>query len=62
MRAEAQAKMVKRISMAKQKAEDQRVKAETRKNRFAEKAGAQAEYIRQTGRLPSSSSLSCCGF
>nr|GMD07337.1 MAP7 domain-containing protein 1 [Ipomoea batatas] len=62
MRAQAQAKMVKKVAMARQKSEEKRATAEARKYRQAEKTAAQAEYIRQTGRLPSSSSLSCCGW
>ncbi|KAG8634710.1 uncharacterized protein LOC110604589 isoform X2 [Manihot esculenta] len=61
MRAEAQAKMVKKISMARQRSEEKRAAAEARRNRDAEKAAAQAEYIRRTGRMPSSHYM-CCGW
>ncbi|XAR72509.1 hypothetical protein NMG60_11019176 [Bertholletia excelsa] len=61
MRAHAQAKMVKKIAMARQKSEEKRAAAEARKNRQAEKTAAQAEYIRQTGRIPSAP-LMCCGW
>lgn len=61
MRAQAQAKMVKKISMARQRGEEKRAAAEARKNVDAEKAAAQAEYIRQTGRLPSTH-FTCCGW
>lgn len=61
MRAQAQAKMVKKVSMATQKSEEMRAAAEARKNRQAEKTAANAEYIRQTGRIPCSSST-CCGW
>ncbi|KAI5671003.1 hypothetical protein M9H77_11367 [Catharanthus roseus] len=61
MRAQAEAKMVKKIAMAKQRCEEQRAAAEARRNQEAEKVAAQAEYIRQTGRLPSAS-LICCGW
>ncbi|XP_052179369.1 uncharacterized protein LOC127792809 [Diospyros lotus] len=61
MRAHAQAKMVKKIAMARQRSEEKRTAAEVRKNRQAEKTAAQAEYIRQTGRIPSSN-LVCCGW
>jgi len=61
MRAQTHAKMVKKIAMARQRSEEKRVAAEARKNREAERTVAQAEYIRQTGRLPSSSYI-CCGW
>ncbi|GLU22619.1 hypothetical protein SLE2022_386810 [Rubroshorea leprosula] len=63
MRAQAHAKMVKKIAMARQRSEEKRAAAEARKNRDAERTEAQAEYIRQTGRMPSSYSMSnCCGW
>ncbi|KAI4297285.1 hypothetical protein L6164_037179 [Bauhinia variegata] len=61
MRAQAQAKMVKKIAMARQRSEEKRAAAETRRNREAERTTAQAEYIRQTGRMPSSNFV-CCGW
>ncbi|KAA8519435.1 hypothetical protein F0562_013690 [Nyssa sinensis] len=61
MRAHAQAKMVKKIAMARQRSELKRAAAEARKNQDAEKTMAQAEYIRQTGRIPSSPFI-CCGW
>ncbi|XWS18682.1 hypothetical protein CRYUN_Cryun32bG0065700 [Craigia yunnanensis] len=61
MRAQAQAKMVKKITMARQRSEEKRAAAEARKNQDAERTGAQAEYIRQTGRMPSSHYM-CCGW
>ncbi|GMI82213.1 hypothetical protein like AT1G30320 [Hibiscus trionum] len=61
MRSQAQAKMVKKIAMARQRSEEKRAAAETRKNRDAERTAAQAEYIRQTGRMPSSPYM-CCGW
>ncbi|XP_021640661.2 uncharacterized protein LOC110635579 isoform X2 [Hevea brasiliensis] len=61
MRAQAQAKMVKKISMVRQKSEEKRTAAEARKNRDAERTAAQAEYIRQTGRMPPSRYM-CCGW
>ncbi|GMI72978.1 hypothetical protein like AT1G30320 [Hibiscus trionum] len=61
MRAQAEAKMVKKIAMAKQRSEEKRAAAEARKNRDAERTSAQAEYIRQTGRMPSSHYM-CCGW
>ncbi|KAL3360911.1 hypothetical protein AABB24_014039 [Solanum stoloniferum] len=61
MRAQAQAKMVKKIAMARQKSEEKRAAAEARRNQQAEKTTEQVQYIRQTGRLPSSS-FTCCGW
>ncbi|KAH6825649.1 Remorin family protein [Perilla frutescens var. hirtella] len=61
MKAQAQAKMVKKVAMARQKSEEKRAAAESNKNRQAEKTAAQAEYIRQTGRIPSSPFI-CCGW
>ncbi|KFK27495.1 hypothetical protein AALP_AA8G390300 [Arabis alpina] len=61
MKAEAEAKIVKKIAMAKQRSEEKRALAEARKARDAEKAVAEAEYIRETGRIPSSSYKICCG-
>lgn len=60
-RAQAQAKMVKKIAMARQRSEEKRAVAEARKNSQAEKTAAQAEYIRQTGLIPSTSYI-CCGW
>ncbi|KAM7530450.1 hypothetical protein LguiB_033860 [Lonicera macranthoides] len=60
-RAQAQAKMVKKIAMARQRSEEKRAAAEARKNSQAEKTAAQVEYIRQTGRIPSTSYI-CCGW
>ncbi|KAJ8533563.1 hypothetical protein K7X08_006887 [Anisodus acutangulus] len=62
MRAQAQAKMVKKIAMARQKSEVKRSAAEARRNQQAEKTTEQVQYIRQTGRLPSSLSFTCCGW
>ncbi|GMP71768.1 hypothetical protein CsSME_00030053 [Camellia sinensis var. sinensis] len=59
MRTHAQAKMVQKIAMARQKSEEKRAAAEARRNRQAERAAAQAEYIRQTGQIPSSSFICC---
>ncbi|GMH26070.1 hypothetical protein Nepgr_027913 [Nepenthes gracilis] len=60
MRANAEAKMKKKIEMVRKKSEEKRAAAEARKNCQAEKTAAQAEYIRQTGRIPSSEYM-CCG-
>ncbi|KAH1066268.1 hypothetical protein J1N35_031255 [Gossypium stocksii] len=61
MRGQAQAKMVKKIAMSRQRSEEKRAAAESRKNRDAERTSAKAEYIRQTGRMPSSPYM-CCGW
>lgn len=61
MRAQAHAKMVKKIAMTRQRSEEKWVAAEARKNQDAERTAAQAEYIRQTGRMPSSNYI-CCGW
>ncbi|PON72714.1 Remorin, C-terminal [Parasponia andersonii] len=62
MRAQAQAKMVKKIALTRQRSEEKQAAAEARKNRDAEKTAAQAEYIRQTGKMPSASQYICCGW
>ncbi|XP_061966701.1 uncharacterized protein LOC133690491 isoform X1 [Populus nigra] len=61
MRAQAHAKMVKKIAMTRQRSEEKWAAAEARKNQDAERTAAQAEYIRQTGRMPSSNYI-CCGW
>ncbi|EOA39268.1 hypothetical protein CARUB_v10012274mg [Capsella rubella] len=62
MKAEAEAKIVKKIAMAKQRSEEKRALAEARKVRDAEKAVAEAQYIRETGRIPASGYKICCGW
>ncbi|XP_071701446.1 uncharacterized protein [Rutidosis leptorrhynchoides] len=59
-RAHAQAKMLKKIVVVRKKSEAKRAAAEAQKSRHAARAAAQAEYIRQTGRIPPSSPNSCC--
>lgn len=54
--------MLKKIAMARQKSEAKREAAESLKNKQAARAAAQAEYIRQTGRIPPRSPNSCCGW
>ncbi|XP_051125042.1 uncharacterized protein LOC127247288 [Andrographis paniculata] len=58
-RAHAQAMMIKRVALARQKADEKRAKTEAKKIQQAEKTAAQAEYIRQTGRIPTSPFLCC---
>ncbi|XP_021835313.1 uncharacterized protein [Spinacia oleracea] len=60
LRTHSQVKMMKKIATAKKRSEEKRVAAEAQKKRQAEKTEAQAEYIRQTGRTPSSHYI-CCG-
>lgn len=60
MKAHAHAKMVKKIAMARQRSEEKRISAEAKKNSQNEKLAAQADYIRQTGRVPSYRYM-CCG-
>ncbi|XP_076957079.1 uncharacterized protein LOC143632442 [Bidens hawaiensis] len=61
-RAHAEAKMLKKISLARQKSEKKMATAEAQRSKQAARAAAQAEYIRQTGRIPPSSPNSCCGW
>ncbi|KAJ0693366.1 putative remorin [Helianthus annuus] len=61
-RAHAQAKMLKKIALARQKSETKLAAAEAQRSKQAARAAAQAEYIRQTGRIPPSSPNSCCGW
>lgn len=61
MRVHAQAKMVKKIAMTRQRSEEKRAAAEARRNRDAERTAAQTEYIRQTGQMPSTHYI-CCGW
>ncbi|KAM5587583.1 hypothetical protein ABKV19_006161 [Rosa sericea] len=61
MRAQAQSKMMRKIALARQRSEEKRAAAEARKTQNAEKTAAQAEYIRQTGRMPPSHYM-CCGW
>ncbi|KZV51033.1 hypothetical protein F511_01825 [Dorcoceras hygrometricum] len=61
MKAVAQAKMLKKVALSRQKSEEMRNRAEARRNCQAEKTTAQADDIRQTGRIPSSPFI-CCGW
>ncbi|XP_074269601.1 uncharacterized protein LOC141592721 isoform X2 [Silene latifolia] len=60
LRTDSQAKMMKKIAIARKRSEEKRAAAEAEKRRQAEKTSAQAEYIRQTGRIPSNDFV-CCG-
>ncbi|XP_010275901.1 PREDICTED: uncharacterized protein LOC104610808 [Nelumbo nucifera] len=61
MRAQAQEKIMKKIAIAKQRSEQKRAAAEAKRNRQASRTSAQAEYIRQTGHIPSSH-FTCCNW
>ena len=50
MKTYGQAKMMKKITMARKQSEEKRAAAEARRNRQAERIAAQSESIRQTGR------------
>ncbi|KAI3857424.1 hypothetical protein MKX03_024442 [Papaver bracteatum] len=61
VRANAEEKMKKKIATTKQRSEEKLAAAEALRNRQAAKASAQAEYIRQTGRIPPSR-FRCCSW
>ncbi|KAH9608626.1 hypothetical protein KSS87_019836 [Heliosperma pusillum] len=60
LRTDSQGKMMKKIAIARKRSEEKRAAAEAQKRHQAEKTAAQAEYIRQTGRIPSNDFV-CCG-
>ncbi|KAK9714359.1 hypothetical protein RND81_06G088300 [Saponaria officinalis] len=60
LRTQSQAKMMKKIAVARKRSEAKRAAAEAQKRCQAEKTTARAEYIRQTGRIPSRDYV-CCG-
>uniref|UniRef100_A0A5B7BKN6 Remorin C-terminal domain-containing protein n=2 Tax=Davidia involucrata TaxID=16924 RepID=A0A5B7BKN6_DAVIN len=60
MRGRADARLMNKLAAARHKAEEKRVAAEAKRNWQATKTEQQAEYIRRTGRIPSS--FSCCGW
>ncbi|KAI8538566.1 hypothetical protein RHMOL_Rhmol09G0114000 [Rhododendron molle] len=60
MRGRAQDKLMNKLAAATHKAEEKQAAAEAKKNRQATKTEQQAEYIRTTGRMPSSFSCGCC--
>ncbi|XP_050369638.1 uncharacterized protein LOC126787781 [Argentina anserina] len=61
MRAQAESRIMRKIALARQKSEEKRAAAEARKTQNAVKTAAQAEYIRQTGRMPPTHYM-CCGW
>ncbi|CAM8950585.1 unnamed protein product [Rhodiola kirilowii] len=58
MRALAYDRLTNKLAATRHKAEEKRAAAEAKRNRQAAKAEHQAEYIRRTGRTPST--FSCC--
>ncbi|XP_044491048.1 uncharacterized protein LOC123215059 [Mangifera indica] len=61
MRGRAQDRLMNKLGAARHKAEEKLAEAEANRNRQATKTEQQAEYIRRTGRIPSSFSCwSCC--
>lgn len=62
MRGGAHDRLMNKLSAARHKAEEKRAAAEAKRNREAARAEEQAEYIRKTGRIPSSFSCYCWCF
>ncbi|XP_011025287.1 PREDICTED: uncharacterized protein LOC105126189 isoform X2 [Populus euphratica] len=60
IRGQAQDRLMNKLAAARHKAEEKRVTAEAKSNRQAAKTDKQAEYIRRTGRVPSS--FTFCGW
>lgn len=62
IRGQAQDRLMNKLAAARHKAEEKRAAAEAKRNRRAAKTEQQAEYIRRTGRVPSSFTFcGCCG-
>ncbi|KAK1425401.1 hypothetical protein QVD17_20753 [Tagetes erecta] len=62
MRGGAHDRLMNKLAAARHKAEEKRAAAEAKRNREAARAEEQAEYIRKTGRVPSSFSCYCWCF
>ncbi|KAL3582375.1 hypothetical protein D5086_016707 [Populus alba] len=60
IRGQAQDRLMNKLAAARHKAEEKRATAEAKSNRQAAKTDKQAEYIRRTGRVPSS--FTFCGW
>lgn len=60
MRGQAQDRLMNKLAAARHKAEEKRAVAEAKRNQEAAKTEQQSEYIRKTGRIPSS--FTCCGW
>lgn len=54
MRGRAQDKLMNKLAAARHKAEEKRAAAETKRNKQEVRTEQQAEYIRRTGRIPTS--------
>ena len=54
IRGRAHDKLMNKLADARHKAEEKRAEAEAKRNRQAAKTEQQTEYIRRTGRIPSS--------
>lgn len=54
MRGRAHEKLMNKLAAARHKAEEKRVSAEAKRNKQAVRTEQQAEYIRRTGRIPTS--------
>lgn len=54
MRGRAQDKLMNKLAAARHKAEEKRAAAETKRNKLEVRTEQQAEYIRRTGRIPTS--------
>ncbi|KAL5977145.1 hypothetical protein ACLOJK_021487 [Asimina triloba] len=61
-RASAQEKTMNKIAITRQRSVEKLAAAEARRNQQAARTAQQAEYIRQTGRIPSSRLLCCTCF
>ncbi|KAJ7954444.1 Remorin [Quillaja saponaria] len=60
MRGQAHDRLMNKLAVARHKAEEKRAAAEAKRNQRAAKTEEQAEYIRKSGRMPSS--FSCCNW
>lgn len=54
MRGRAHEKLMNKLAAARHKAEEKRASAEAKRNKQAVRTEQQAEYIRRTGRIPTS--------
>ncbi|KAJ3693926.1 hypothetical protein LUZ60_009406 [Juncus effusus] len=62
MRANAQDQLMNKLASTHHKAEEKRAVAEARRSHAAARTAEQAQYIRQTGRIPHAFSCSCWGW
>ncbi|KAG9439388.1 hypothetical protein H6P81_019553 [Aristolochia fimbriata] len=61
-KAQAQERMMNKLASLQQRSEEKRAMAETKRNQQEAKAAQQAEYIRQTGRIPTANIVCCSCF